>query len=67
MKTKYNVSLENTYLGPINTVPETFFVSILFVLKMCAVKVFGTRKHLFSCWKFAERCDEHNDTKIHVD
>ncbi|XP_055302005.1 uncharacterized protein LOC129568333 [Sitodiplosis mosellana] len=25
MKTKYNVSLENTFLGPVNTVPESFF------------------------------------------
>lgn len=28
MKTKYQVSMENTYLGPINPIPDDIFVSI---------------------------------------
>lgn len=28
MKKKYNVSLENTFLGPIFPIPDNFFVSV---------------------------------------
>lgn len=40
MHTKYRVSLEFTYLGPIESVPDSLFVSITYWLKRSETYLF---------------------------
>lgn len=72
MKTKYRVSTENTYMGPIASVPDSLFVSIKVWLKMIkswewksGVKSLFVRSyaHSFRSWSNRIRFSFYHCTK----